>query len=83
MPGHEANNQEYTLLSTALVDTLFCSYMLFTSHVIVAVFSHCVPQDSDTALMVASRNGYPEVVRELLSGGAQVDLQDEVRHNIN
>jgi len=26
---------------------------------------------------------HPEIVRELLSGGAQVNLQDEVRHNIN
>ena len=50
---------------------------------IVTVLSHCVPQYSDTALMEASRKGYAEVVRELITGGAQLDLQDKVRHNIN
>ena len=50
---------------------------------IVTVLSHCVPQRGLTALIVASVNGETEVVRQLLSGGAQVDLQDEVRHNIN
>ena len=50
---------------------------------IVTVLSHCVPQSGDSALMRASRYGETEVVRELLSGGAQVDLQDKVRHNIN
>ena len=50
---------------------------------IVTVLSHCVPQSGMTALMRASRWGESEVVRELLSGGAKVDLQTEVRHNIN
>ena len=50
---------------------------------IVTVLSHCVPQNDMTALMVASHEGETEVVRELLSGGAQLDLQDMVRHNIN
>ena len=47
---------------------------------IVTVLSHCVPQYGNTALMEASLNGRTEVVRELLSGGAKVDLQDKVRH---
>ena len=47
---------------------------------IVTVLSHCVPQNGMTALMMASAYGKTEVVQELLSGGAQVDLQDEVRH---
>ena len=47
---------------------------------IATVLSHCVPQSGDTALMRASLYGESEVVRELLSGGAQVDLQTEVRH---
>ena len=50
---------------------------------IVTVLSHCVPQDGDTALIEASLMGRTEVVRELISGGAQVDLQKKVRHNIN
>ena len=41
-----------------------------------------VPQDGWTALMMASLEGYPDVVRVLLSAGAQVDLQNKVRHNI-
>ena len=36
-----------------------------------------------TALMKASVQGHTGIIRELLSGGAQVDLQDKVRHNIN
>ena len=46
---------------------------------IVTVLSHCVPQNGWTALMVASHEGESEVVQELLSGGAKVDLQTEVR----
>ena len=57
--------------------------MFVTSHVIVTVLSHCVPQNDMTALIWASLSGKSEVVRELLSGGAQVDLPIEVRHNIN
>ena len=48
---------------------------------IVTVLSHCVPQNGDTALILASLNGKTEVVRELLSGGAKVDLQTEVRQH--
>ena len=47
------------------------------------VLSHSVPQDGWTALMLASDSGHTDVVQLLLSSGAQVDLQDEVRHNIN
>ena len=50
---------------------------------IVTVLSHCAPQSGMTALIVASLNGETEVVRELLSGGAKVDLQNKVRHNIS
>ena len=49
---------------------------------IVTVLSHCVPKNM-TALMVASHQGQTDIIRELLLGGAQVDLQDKVRHNIN
>ena len=47
---------------------------------IVTVLSHCVPQCGGTALIWASRRGDIDNIRELLSGGAEVDLQDEVRH---
>ena len=41
------------------------------------------PQDGQTALMLASDSGHIVVVQLLLSSGAQVDLQDEVRHIVN
>ena len=47
------------------------------------VLFHSVPQDGWTALMLASDSGHTDVVQLLLSSGAQVDLQDEVRHSIN
>ena len=47
------------------------------------VLSPSVPQDGVTALMCASVDGYTDVVQLLLSSGAQVDLQNKVRHNIN
>ena len=50
---------------------------------ILTVLSHSVPQDGGTALMWASASGHTDVVQLLLSSGAQVDLQDKVRHNIN
>ena len=33
--------------------------------------------------MQASDSGHTDIVQFLLSSGAQVDLQDEVRHSIN
>ena len=33
--------------------------------------------------MLASDSGHTDVVKLLLSSGAQVDLQDKVRHSIN
>ena len=45
--------------------------------------THFILQNGWTALMRASDSGFTDVVRELLSGGAQIDLQDEVRHSIN
>ena len=48
---------------------------------IVTVLSHCVPQDGMTALILASVYGESEVVQELLSGGAQVDLLTQVRQH--
>ena len=47
--------------------------------VIIPVLS---PQDGQRALMLASDGGHIDVVQLLLSSGAQVDLQDEVRHSI-
>ena len=41
------------------------------------------PQDGQTALMLASDSGHIVVVQLLLSNGAQVDLQDKVRHIVN
>jgi len=41
-------------------------------------YSHCVPQNGMTALMWASFHGHTDVVHALLSGGAQVDLQDKM-----
>ena len=44
---------------------------------------HCfVPQYVMTALMWASSNGYSDAIKVLLSAGAQIDLQDEVRRSI-
>ena len=47
---------------------------------ILTVLSHSVPQSGETALMLASGSGDTDVVQLLLSSGAQVDLQDKVRH---
>ena len=41
------------------------------------------PQDGQTALMLASDSGHIVVVQLLLSNGAQVDMQDNVRHSVN
>ena len=49
---------------------------------ILIVLSDSVPQWGGTALMEASGSGHTNVVQLLLSSGAQMDLQDEVRHNI-
>ena len=65
-----------------LYTSSLCFYVSYITYV-VAVLSHCVSQDGDTALMEASRQGHAVIIQELLSGGAQVDLQDKVRHNIN
>ena len=62
------------------VYTFHCFLVPCSSHVIV---THCVPQLGETALMRASDSGHTDVVQLLLSSGAQVDLQDKVRHNIN
>ena len=72
-----------SLTASQQVYTFHLVSMWFTSHVIVTVLSHCVPQDGWTALTWASFNGKADAVRELLSGGAQVDLQNKVSHNIN
>ena len=70
---------------TGIIDCLttgihLSSCLCVTSHVIVTVLSHCVAQNGDTALIWASYRGHTGIIRELLSGGAQVDLQDKVRH---
>ena len=39
---------------------------------------HCIPQDSWTALMLASFFGHQKVVDLLINAGAAVDVQDEV-----
>ena len=55
----------------------------YVDHMIFTVLSHSVPQNGSNALMVASGSGHTDVVQLLLSSEAQVDWQDEVRHNIN
>ena len=50
---------------------------------IPVIISVLFPQDGQTALMLASDSGHIVVVQLLLSSGAQVDLQDEVRHIVN
>ena len=63
--------------------TFHCLLVPCSSHVIVSVLTHSVPQWGMTALMSASYCGHTDVVQLLLSSGAQVDLQTEVKHNIN
>ena len=65
------------------VYTFHCFLVPCSSHVIVTVLSHSVPQYGSTALMCASYSGHTDVVQLLLSSGAQVDLQEMVKHNIN
>ena len=59
------------------------SACFYVSYGIVTVLSHCVPQKGMTALMKASVQGHTDIIRELLCGEAQLDLQDKVGHNIN
>ena len=68
-----------SLTASQQIYTIHLVCMRVTSHVIVTVLSHCGPQNDMTALIWASVNGETEVIRELLFGGAQVDLQTEVR----
>ena len=57
--------------------------MWFTVYVIVTVLAHCILQDGWSALRWASFNGHADIVQELITGGAQVNLQYEVKHNVN
>ena len=50
---------------------------------IPAIIPVLSPQDGQTALMLASDSGHIVVVQLLLSNGAQVDMQDKVRHSVN
>ena len=56
--------------------SIFCFHILSTLCFILS-------QDGWTALMLASDSGHTDVVKLLLSSGAQVDLQDKVRHIVN
>ena len=47
---------------------------------VIALF-YFVPQYGMTACMWASVRGHTDVLQLFLSSGAQVDLQNEVRHN--
>ena len=58
---------------------LYVSYITCDSYCLVSL----LPKDGWTALRWAIVMDHPEIVKELLSGRAQVDLLDEVRHNIN
>lgn len=44
----------------------------------MAVLYFNFPQNGFTSLMIASQNGYKEVVSALLRGGANTDTQEEV-----
>ena len=68
---------------TASANAFHCLLVPCSSHVIVTVLSHSVPQDGRTALTKASSSGHTAVVQLLISSGAQVDLQNKVRHNIS
>ena len=56
---------------------------VYTSIFCFHILSHSVPQYGMTALMLASDSGHTDVVQLLLSSGAQVDLQDKVRHIVS
>jgi len=51
-------------------------------HVLSLFCCHCVPQDGMTALMWASWEDHSDAARILVSAGAKVDLQEEVRCSI-
>ena len=70
---------DYYLTESVNLSIVFSMFIT----VIVLFLSHCVPQDGWSALMCASVNGHTDVVKHLLSSGPQVDLKNEVRHNIN
>ena len=55
---------------------IVCRKLLFYHFVFILQFGA-------TALMFASTYGHTDIVGELLSAGAKVDLQDEVRCKIN
>ena len=72
IPVSVASDNEY------LTSSIIVSF--FYDHQMCCLF-YSVPQFGRTALMSASLRGHTDVV-QLLSSGAQVDLQDEVRHNM-
>lgn len=52
--------------------------------VITVIVLFClIPQNGRTALMIAIARGHSAIVQLLLSSRAQVDLQDQVKHNIS
>ena len=61
------------LTSKALIQLRLC-----IGNYSFTVLSYFVSQFGVTALMFASTYGHTHIVQELLSGGAQIDLQDEV-----
>ena len=70
------------LISRILPDNGVCNCLMWLV-IYSNTLSHYIPQDGRTALMLASDSGHTDVVKLLLSSGAQVDLQDKVRHSIN
>ena len=48
-----------------------------------ASYFHHISQDGVTALMVASANGHPSVVRTLLKAGAAVNATSQVGYTLN
>jgi len=59
-----------------------CCLVRIHQDVLSLFCSHGVPQDDWTALMRASSHGHSDAIQLLLSAGAKVDLQDDVRCSI-
>jgi len=75
-------------MCTVISDAITHYYFIGSVHLSIAALLrihqfHCfIPQIGETALMDASSKGHSDAIQVLLSAGAQIDLQDVVRHSI-
>ena len=60
-----------------------CCVCVYVMRRLCVVWLYLDFQDGWTALMWACDSGHTDVVQELIAGGAKVDLQTEVRPEIN